>query len=336
MNFDLELYHKILFLDLHPKKNQAKKDVFYKEQLLTVKKEYYSFQPLYQCLFEKPLNNKRKYYLTIIENEATRLLNYVVLQFQNALLESEKKYLYVNATKEITHKFNEIYKHCIKENYSFETLNAGFENENFEDEVYIILFLRTELIRIYLEITVAFNDFATDEVYNEIEVYKKFFKENNPPKDLIIPADNIQQPVKVLKANVEKNSNVFKALKQDIREPKRKIILYDVIIKNPQYFAQFEEELFSQELIDHNYNFNAAQGNRILMANVYSALIKKKYFQPKDFKAKKIITPLGIKHFLNHRYNTDIDIEFRRVQNKPQQIVDFIANHHWIEILPTC
>jgi hypothetical protein len=127
MNFDLELYHRILFLGLHPKKNHLKKDAFYKEQFLNVKKEYYSFQPLYQCLFEKPLSNKRKYYVSLIEYEAIKLLNFVVLEFQNDLTENEKKYLFVNATKAITQKFNEIYKQCNKESYSFERLKAVYQ-----------------------------------------------------------------------------------------------------------------------------------------------------------------------------------------------------------------
>lgn len=336
MNFHLELYHNILFLGLQPNKNHSKKDAYYKEQLLNVKNEYYSFQPRYQCLFEKPLSAKRKYYVSVIENEAIKQLNTFVLDFQNALLDNIKKYLFNNALKAITQKFNEIYIRCKKGSYSFERLKAGVEDENEEDEIYIFFYLRTELIRIYLEITEAFNEFATDEFYNEEEVYKKFFKETSPPKDLIIAADNIQQPVPASKMNVEKTSKVFKAMKKDIREPNRKIILYDTIIKNPQYFAQFEEYLFSNELIDNKYNFIEVHGNKLKMANVYCALIKKNYFHPRDFKAKKTITPLHIKHFLNHRYNTNIDKEFRNILANPQNTIDFIANNILIEQLPTC
>lgn len=71
------------------------------------------------------------------------------------------------------------------------------------------------------------------------------------------------------------------------------------------------------------------------MALVYAAMVYKKYFKKRDFNKLKDITPLEIKKFLNHRYNTNIDREFRNVVNDKNLIAQFISDNFWIAQLPT-
>ena len=125
---DFELYHNILFLGLHPKKNHSKKDAFFKDQLMKIKKEYYLFQSLYENDFEKALTPKRKYYVALIENEAIKYLNTVFTEFSNALSENEKKYLFNSFSKIIAQKFTEIQIQCSKEGHTYNKLLEGIKD----------------------------------------------------------------------------------------------------------------------------------------------------------------------------------------------------------------
>jgi hypothetical protein len=336
MNFDLELFHNIIFLGLHPKKNHTKKDAFFKDQLLKIKKEYYQFQTVYQVDFEEPITQKRKYYVALIKNEAIKYLNTVYTEFKNAVTTNERKYLFNSFSKIVTQKLKEIHTHCTKEGYKYTNLVEGIEDENFEDEVYIIQFLKTELIRIYLEIDEKFSEYNTGDSLNEEQIYKHFFKEKQPSPSLLIEAEQIKNASPSISIKEDKKQDVFNVIKGEIREPVKGILSYETIIKNPHYFAIFEEQLFAQEYINKDYIFNASvHGLKNNLACIYATLIKKGYFNKKDFKKRKEIKPIDIRKFLDNRYQSNIDKQFRTYQNNPKLVTDFIANTFWVEKLPT-
>lgn len=335
MEFYFELYHDILFLGLHPKKNHSKKDAYFKEQLLKVKKEFYLYQPLYDNDFEKPFTPKRKYYTALIENEAIRYLNNVSTEFTNATSTNEKKYLFNTFNKIISEKFKEVHSHCTQEGYTYNKLKEGIEDTDFEDEVFIIQLLKTELIRIYLEITEKFSEFNTGDALNEEQIYKHYFKEKAPQPSLFSPAAQIKTAIPSLVSLVKKFEDEFRALKNDLKDPPKGILSYNDIIQNPDIFSVFEVELFHHQLINKDYVFNNAHGNKKTMALIYAALVHKKYFKKRDFKKLRDITPLDIKKFLNHRYSTNIDREFRNVINDKNLVAQFINDNFWIAQLRT-
>lgn len=336
MNFDLELYHNIIYLGLHPNKSHSKKDAFFKDQYLKITKEHYQFQPNYQNDFEEPITQKRKYYVALIANEAIKYLNTVYTEFNNAVTTNEKKYLFNSFSKIVTQKFKEIHTHCTKEGYKYTKLIEGIEDENLEDEVYVIQFLKTELIRIYLEIDEKFSEYNTGDSLNEEQIYKHFFKEKQPSPSLFSPADQIKTISTTIAIKENKKQETFNAIKGEIRDPVKGVLSYETIIKNPQYFAQFEEELFVQEYINKDYIFNASvHGLKNSLACVYATLIKKGYFNKKDFKKRKEIKPIDIRKFLDNRYQCGIDKQFRTYQNNPKMVADFISNTFWVEKLPT-
>ena len=335
MDFDLELYHNIIYLGLNPKKNHAKKDAFFKDQLLKIRKEYYLFQPLYDNDFEKPLTPKRKYYVVLIENEAIKYLNTVFTEFNNAVSTNEKKYLFNSFSKIIIQKFKEIHTLCIKEGYKYTKLVEGIEDENFEDEVFIIQFLKTELIRIYLEIAEKFGEFNTNDSFTEVNIYKHFFKEKQPSPNLLIEADQIKTTSPKIALKENKKEVVFTVIKGEFKEGKKSILSYQNIIVNPNYFSIFEEALFIHELINKDYEFINSHGNKKLMASIYCSIINKNYFKKRAFEKLRNITHLDIKKFLNHRYATDIDREFRNMINNKAQIIEFTSNNFWLAQLPS-
>jgi uncharacterized membrane protein len=111
---------------------------------------------------------------------------------------------------------------------------------------------------------------------------------------------------------------------------------YETIIKNPQYFAQFEEQLFANDFISKDYNFQKGKVKINDFACIYIALIKKGYFNKKDFTTKKEIKLLDVRKFLDNRYNSNFDKQFRTFLKLSKEVAEFISNHYWIDNLPPC
>src|SRR5690606_33960864 len=107
------------------------------------------------------------------------------------------------------------------------------------------------------------------------------------------------------------------------------------IIKDSGRFSRFEEELFSHELIDENYNFKNQHGQIQELAAIFQTLIKKGYFNKRQFPKNKEIKPVDIRKFLDHRYNSNTDKQFRTWANKPDELADFVGSKYWIDKLPT-
>lgn len=332
MNFDFDLYHNILFLSLHPKKNHLKNDAYFKDQMLKIKKEFYLFQPIYNIDFEAPFTAKRKYYLKLIDNEAIKYLNNVYSEFNNATSTNEKKYLFNTFQKIISQKFKEIHTHCTQEGYTLDRLIGGVEDEKIEDELFVILFLKTELIRIYLEIAEKFAEFNSNDSFTEANIYKHFFKEKQPSPSLLVEAEPIKTSIEITPKEQEKKKD-FIAIKNDFKPVPKNVLPFNKIVAQPDYFSIFEEALHTHGLINDNYVFINEHGQKKEMGIIYAILISKNYFHKRDFEKIKEIKDLEIKRFLNNRYATNIDKELRNAQIAQDAIRNYLDDNFWIERL---
>src|SRR5689334_2311094 len=90
----LNTFNNILNVDLRPwMVNYSPQK--YLQELTTIKKETNQFQPLYDVDFPKPLNEKRKYYHTVIENAVIAFLNSLHIEVESAPNDNAKAY-YLN------------------------------------------------------------------------------------------------------------------------------------------------------------------------------------------------------------------------------------------------
>jgi len=333
MNFDLELYHSIIFLGLNPKKIHTKNNAYFKQLFQSVKKEVYLFHPIYDVDFEQPFTPKRKYNHTLIQNEAIRYLNNVFLEFQNANSINERKYLFNAFNSIITQKFNEVYSLCKKENYSYSRLKEGIEDLLIEDEVYIIQYLKTELIRIYLEVAEKFGEYNTNDSYTIENIYRHFFKEKLPSPNLLIEA--VPQIDTKLINHLVKNDNKekFTPIQNDLTEVPKGILPFKTIVDKQEYFSIFEDALFTHGLIDTKYKFVETHGLQKEMGIIYAVLIQKNYFHKRDFEKQRPIKPIDIKKFLNNRYKTTIDREFRNAMKNNNLVRHYLDSNFWLENL---
>jgi hypothetical protein len=341
MSNELELFNDILFLNHRPWIFGKQSDIKFKQLLLEVKKEYYAQQPKYKVDFIKPLSNIRKYYHTIIDYETRRYLNDLHTDISEALNDDEKSYLvYFAINKLISQKIKETAQVIIEREYTPEQFDQLQPSKKIEpgiaDESYILHLLKHHLVRLIMEIQEFYPDYLKDEALQADEIYYKYFNEAALETTFIKKAENYPDTNQTPQPQHRDNKPAFNAIRDDIREGKRNILSYNQLIKNPSRFAQIEEELYAQELIDSNYNFTNKHGKKNYLAALYHQLIRKGYFYTRIFPDNIEVKNREITKFLDHRYNTDVDKQFRNFQNNPQELVQLIENDYWLDHILPC
>jgi hypothetical protein len=339
MDTELELYHKILLLELRPWTNREVTEAKFKEMLQKVKPQHFVFQPIYEVDFPKPLTAKRKYYHAIIENEAIRYLNNFHQIIEGCLNDKERKYwVHTTLTKVFVPKLKEVSKIIDDNTYTLELVSSGAKSKadkNTLEEAYIIQHVKYQLIRLYMEIQETYKAFLKDDEMPEEELHQVYFTEEAPSKSLLIEAEKIKLAKPASKVEVKESTDSIRILKSDFRDPSKGVLDYNTIIKNSSRFASFEEQLFLHGYIDKDYNFYNKHGQIQELAAIYHVMINKGYFSPKDFNKNKMLKPLDYRKFLDHRYNAKTDKQFRTLGNEPEKVAEFLEANYWLENLPT-
>ena len=341
MSNSLILYHNILFLELRPWLNRVYPDQKFKQMILELHKEHYENQPLYEVDFLKPLTPFRKYYYAIIENEAIRYLNAIHKFVRDSPTDPEKKYwVHTTLTKKITQKLKEVAAIISERSYPEIIDSHGINNLDsitaLWDEVYVIIFLKYQFIRLYLEIQNTFQTYVHDDIMSEDELHSLYFSHPTPNRSILKNAPKIFPDKPLLNLNPKESKSPFNAGRGDIRDAKKGILSYDLMIKNPSRFASFEEKLFEYEYINEKYEFSDKHGQKQEFAAIYHQLINKKYFNPRNFSLKTEIKPIDIRKFLDYRYQTDVDKQFRAHANHPEKLAKYIESQYWLDNLLTC
>jgi hypothetical protein len=301
----LDTFQNILFMELRPWMATGITEAKYKQLLLEIKKEHFSFQPLHDVDFPKPLNAKRKYYYALIENDVIQYLNIFTSCISGALNENEKKYWVHNSLNKILpQKFKDTKEVIEFHKYDLEKIIGSSGNSAAFDDGYIIQFLRLQVLRIFLEIQDAYKDYASDEVFSFEELNAKYYSDSLP-KSFIKEATKLKLNSPTDSPRIKSPTIQFVPRPFDFRPDAKGILSYKAIIKNADRFSRFEERLFTNELIDENYNFPGQQP----------------------------IKPVEIRKFLDHRYNSKTDKQFREWGNNPDKLATFTAAR-WIDNLP--
>lgn len=334
MSNDLELYHRILFIE-RPWLDTATTDAKYQQLLYELSMENFAQQPLYELSFPKPLTPKRKFYSAIIANEAIRFLNSIHTLMNSGLIENEKKYhIHKTLSKRLPALLHETEKIITSQKLYFAHIEDPAFDKKIKEDAYVIQYLKYRLIALFLEIQKRFADYLKEEILSDGEVSSIYFSEvyNN---SLIKPAPNVYSfPKQITKTPIKKNK--FSSKKGDFRTAMKGIMLYEDIISDAQSFANVEEVLFDVNLIDEEYNFTSVHTEKQKLAAIYHVLIRKGYFKKRNFIKKKPITDVDIRKFLDRRYNTNLDSQFRHWRRNPDGLASFIKPFAWIDNLPHC
>lgn len=341
MESSLDTYQSILFLDLRPWQKANDSDLKYKQLILDTPKEYYTNQPFYEVDFIKPLSNIRKYYCNIIENEAIHFLNNLHAEVAASVNVNEKTYhVHFALTRMISQKLKETNQVIVSRNYSPEQFDLNQKTNPsslaIANESYILHFLKHTLVRLVMDIQDSFKENLKEAALSEAEIYFKFFNESAPAKSYIIKAENYPNTKPVILSTSKTSKAPFNALKQDVRDKKKGIFTYESMIKNASRFAQIEEELYNNGIINENYQFADQHGQKQYLAAFYHQLIRKGYFNKRIFPENIENTALYIRKFLDNRYNTNVDKQFRNWDNDQSALLTFIEKDYWLDHITTC
>jgi hypothetical protein len=152
-------------------------------------------------------------------------------------------------------------------------------------------------------------------------------------KKLLNPPIKLEQNNRI---DSEIQDALFCSLNFDFRNEKKGVFSYKQMIKNSSRFAQLEEELFNNGYIAKNYQFSDNHGQKQYLAAYYHQLIRKGYFNNRIFPENISNTNLYIRKFLDHRYNTNVDKQFRNWDNNQNALVDFIEKDYWLDHILLC
>lgn len=306
-------------------------DAKYKQLIQSIERESYSFQPLYRIDFPRPLTPKRKYYFLLIENAAIAYINKIQNEIKSALNAEEKQY-WIHTTLSKTLPQNLIDTESIITARRYSLANMSSTDLAIQDESYIIQYLKHQLVRLFLEIQDNNKDLVKEDLLTIKELNSKFFSDPIN-EDYFKPADILNGVEKIEPAI--QNEIAFEPKTFDFRKPANGILSFDQVVRNKNRFSDFESTLFHQGLIDSNYNFTDKHGKIQELAASFHALLQKNFFNPKRFPGAKSIKPLDIRKFLDHRYGSNTEKQFRVWANKPEELSAYIEAR-WIDRIPPC
>ncbi|MBN7816846.1 DUF6617 family protein [Algoriphagus pacificus] len=339
MSASLETYNRILFLDLRPWLLSGFSELKFKQDLQDLKKAFYQVQPLYEVSFPKALTNKRKYFLSLIDAEALEYLNYIHKQVSESINTNAKKYhVHMALTRTLNEKLRETAQAIQEQEYSPNQYDPTFgvlpTDTSIADGAYILFYLKHQLVRLYLEIQDSYPELLKEEPLTEDDIYLTYFNHTAPNPSHVSEAVPIQIASPSNPKAIAQAAKTFKALTNDFRDTSKGILSYDAIIKNPTRFASFEESLFQNGYIDENYKFVDKHGMKNEMAAIYHQLINKGYFHQRTFQPTKQIKDVDIRKFLDHRYQANLDKQFRTYRQNPDQLAEYIDSQYWLTKLP--
>lgn len=333
----IEILHNLLHKDLLSQATLAISEEKFKQLLTGLDKSYYTFQPRYEISFNKPLTAKRKYYYLLIEKASTQYLNSAMDEIAASSNVNERKYSVNASIKSIVKLLVDTSGYIETYGLNFENLQSKGLDKETSDKIYIIQALRLHLCRMYLEIQDNNLDYNKEEAFTYDELNEKYFSDEIP-NSFIKDAPKVKSDNTSVKNNkpTEENKRTFVPQAKDFRENKKKsvVLAYSEIIKNSERFSRFEEALYSAGLINEECEFQDKHGQKQELAAVFHTLIQKGYFQKFKFPGKKPISSLEIRKFLDHRYQSNTDKQFRTWSNEPDKLADFVSKRYWIDKLP--
>ncbi len=186
----------ILYKGLRPWLEANNPDEKFASMISGVKQIEFTFQPKYEIQFERPFNNKTKYYTKLILNEKIRTTNLLLETLQEDETPQLIKYR-LNATlnKKLKTNIKDIGTIIKEQQFELSYINPRKTTFDIDQEhktnTFVFQLLKTSLIHIYLEIQEAFKDWIQDEFVIE-DFYSQLLFEPIPDKFYIRKIINIE------------------------------------------------------------------------------------------------------------------------------------------------
>lgn len=155
-----------------------------------------NYSPSFEIKFERPFNNKTKYYAKFIQNESIKTINGLLDSFQEDDTPQLIKYrLNDTLNKKLKTKLKDIGNIIKEQQFELSYINPRKTTFNIDQEhktnTFVFQLLKTSLIQIYLEIQKIFKDWIQDELIIE-DFYSQLLYEPIPDKTYIKEIQTIE------------------------------------------------------------------------------------------------------------------------------------------------
>lgn len=339
----LSVYSEILYKTLRPWKINSDNERVWENKIYETKRKVNSFQPHFKVSLPGNLNNIRKYYSLIIENEAIEYLNDFHKEMKETIIKEENIYLIKRALhSNINQILKDIDQIITERKYSMDFILSNTPIAQTDvaiaNESYIFFFLKYQTLRIYRELRKVYESGFDVGILTDEDLMYKYFREGVENLKYIVEADKIEGLNSITIRERPKPKLPFEDKPFDFRISKKGVYTYDQMVKNPKLFSVIEEYLYDNEIINKDYIFQeSSQGmTKLKFATLVHQMYKLKYFNSFMPNKKKKINDLDIRKFINHRYQTDIDRQFRELKNDDEKLREMIEKDYFIGNIGVC
>jgi uncharacterized protein YutE (UPF0331/DUF86 family) len=287
----------------------------------------------YEVDYLPALNPKCKYYSIRIHNSAVSFFTKFSESFNGALYDDQRKFLVVKALdKQISQKLADTAQVIAQRNYNFFAINQEL-NKPIRDEIYIIHLIKHYLIWLYLELREIVQEHVAHDYLDEAALYASFFQEYEFTTRLKEVPDEIKQEIRNEQRTKTLNKK-FKPQPYDFRGKEDGVLTFDEIVQSAERFSLFEQELYAQGFIDEEYRFisNKQKSHTEKFALIALAMVEKGYLRKTNL--GKLIEPIKYRKFIEHRYQVNIDRQYRNFKRQPEKVQEFIEGTYWLSKLP--
>lgn len=182
MNNDPTNLRNILFGKLKPWGNRDTIQEKFKLELKSIETIEPQFSPLFEMNFFKAHTQKAKYYKKLIDTEGIRYINTVHYLAKQASDDELKHYwIFTTLYKKLNQFFIDFSKELERRDYQIDYIDPDKENKlkdtQISEETFIIHYLKTTLIYIYMEIQAAFPGQLEEEPLEIEDIYRNYFGE---------------------------------------------------------------------------------------------------------------------------------------------------------------
>ena len=208
-------------------------------------------------------------------------------------------------------EISEILNNAIPVNYSQHISFVELKNEVFNNMSDYKVSFSAEIAKHNL---FYFNDAIPIEDIEYECFYKPFFLALTDYKEYLrelVKAKDSKHKVNIIK---------FSPIDGDFREGYKGYLSYDDI-KDIERFKYLEELLYGDKLIDKDYNFIKAKGNKNDLAAIYKFIIREGYFRKNNYKRRDNFQEYHYRQYLDHRYNVDTKQQFKKITDEQVKLI---------------
>ena len=287
----------------------------------------------YDIQFPKPTTPKRRYYYYLLQRQAAHFYNTLFTNINASLNQNEAYYWVQYSLDRVLEGYLREVNRQIENTGSYATLLqlTGTAAQQLPAETaYVLQLLKYRLMALYLNVQQLGNAYLDAPPLTPNELYAKYFDEAPHTAMQVIGVATQAPPVNTLP---EQRPTSFTPQSSDIRPPIDKVLPFEAVVADPEKFARFETALYENGIIKADCMFNRKHGHLQLLIVVYVLMMNKECFAKRLFPQNKPLTPVDIRRFLDHRYQTDTEKDFRRLRGDAAKQQSLIEAHYWLSCL---